>query len=80
MGRKAEERENRRERNRKFLKAAWQAVGIIMLFDLLMLFTALLSYDATVVKYTLLFAAVLLPLNIELFTRNMDAPSSWPFF
>lgn len=80
MGRKAEERENRRERNRKFLSVAWQAVGVVMFFDLLVLFIALLSYDATVVKYTLLLAAVLLPFSIELFIRNMDGPSSWPFF
>ena len=80
MGRKAEERENRRERIRKSLNVAWQVVGVIMFFDLLVLFIALLSDDATVVKHTLLFAAVLLPFSIELFIRNMDGPSSWPFF
>ncbi len=80
MGRKAEARERRRERNKKIMRDVWYALGAILLLDLLVLFVALLSYDAKTVLYTFLIAMVILPLNIELAVRNMDGPSFWPFF
>ncbi len=80
MGRKAEERERRRERNKKIMKGVWCALAAILLIDLLVLFVALLSHDAKTALYAFLIAIVILPLDIELAIRNMDGPSFWPFF
>lgn len=80
MGRKAEERERRMERNKKIMRGAWYVSGAALFLDLLVLFIALLSYDAKAVAWSLLVAIVILPINIELAVRNMDGPSFWPFF
>lgn len=80
MGRKAEERERRRERNRKILKGAWCSLGVVFFFDLLVLFIALLSFNAEVVIYTFFAAILMFPPLIWLAGENMDGPSCWPFF
>lgn len=80
MGRKAEERERRREKNKKVLKYLWCAFGVALFFDLLVLFIAVLSYDAEVVKYSFFAAIIIAAPTTWLAAENMDGPSFWPFF
>ncbi len=80
MGKKAEARERRKEKNREILKVTWCALGVALFFDMLILFIDLLSSAWTVAAYAFLAACVILPINICLAVENMDGPSFWPFF
>ena len=61
MVRKAEERERRREKNKEIALGVAGALGIALVFDILIFFIAILDFNVEVVTYAFLAVFVIVP-------------------
>ena len=80
MGRKAEERERKRERNLKSCQVAACALGVILFFDVLVFVIAILSAAWDVGAYAFLAVFVIVPLMTWFMGANLEGPSDWPYW
>lgn len=80
MGRKAEERERRRERNRKIIGGLSCALCLVLVADVSVFLVAALAGDTKVAVYAFFGIFFIVPPMMGCMSRNLDGPFWWPFF
>lgn len=80
MGRKAEERERRKERNKRVVEGLSCALDLALAADVFVFLVASLTGDTEVAVYAFLAVAIIVPPMTGCMLKNLgDGPSSWTF-
>ena len=79
MGRKAEERERRKERNKKVVEGLSCALGLALAADVFVFLVASLTGDTEVAIYAFLAAPIIVLPMIGCISINLGDGPSWPF-